>query len=182
MASTPPFEAVYEICEVAEPITATNEAVLMMDPLCCATMCLSAAREHRYTLFRFTSCTRSHAGSSVVSMESSSGGEIPALLNAMSRPPYTSTAAAYIAWTSCSCVTSARTNRPSTAEAAALPATSSMSAQTTRAPSSAKRRAVARPMPLPAPVTTATRSCRRADTLSPQLWVAMKTFLTSVNA
>ena len=27
MASTPPFDAVYEICEVAEPITATNDAV-----------------------------------------------------------------------------------------------------------------------------------------------------------
>jgi hypothetical protein len=32
-ASTPPLDAVYEICEVADPITATNEAVLMIDPL-----------------------------------------------------------------------------------------------------------------------------------------------------
>ena len=47
MASTPPFDAVYEICEVAEPITATNDAVLMIDPDCCRTMWRSAAREHR---------------------------------------------------------------------------------------------------------------------------------------
>ena len=45
MASTPPFEAVYEICEVADPSTATNEAVLMIDPRPCATMCRSAARQ-----------------------------------------------------------------------------------------------------------------------------------------
>lgn len=33
MASTPPLEAVYEICEVAAPIRATKDAVLMMEPL-----------------------------------------------------------------------------------------------------------------------------------------------------
>lgn len=33
MASTPPLDAVYEICEVAAPILATNDAVLMMEPL-----------------------------------------------------------------------------------------------------------------------------------------------------
>ena len=33
MASTPPLEAVYEICEVAEAIVATNDAVLMIEPL-----------------------------------------------------------------------------------------------------------------------------------------------------
>ena len=33
MASTPPLEAVYEICEVADPSTATNEAVLIIEPL-----------------------------------------------------------------------------------------------------------------------------------------------------
>lgn len=32
MASTPPLDAVYEICEVAAPMIATNEAVLMMEP------------------------------------------------------------------------------------------------------------------------------------------------------
>ena len=40
---------------------------------------------------RFTSCTRSHAVSPVSRIESSSGGEIPALLNAMSTEPYAST-------------------------------------------------------------------------------------------
>ena len=33
IARTPPLEAVYEICEVAAPIVATNEAVLTMAPL-----------------------------------------------------------------------------------------------------------------------------------------------------
>ena len=33
IASTPPFDAVYEICDVAEPIVATNDAVLMIEPL-----------------------------------------------------------------------------------------------------------------------------------------------------
>ena len=32
IASTPPFDAVYEICDVAEPSTATNDATLMIDP------------------------------------------------------------------------------------------------------------------------------------------------------
>ena len=73
--------------DVALPITATNDAVLMIEPDCCGTMWRSAAREHRYTLLRLTSCTRSHAGSSVVSIESSSGGEMPALLKAMSSEP-----------------------------------------------------------------------------------------------
>jgi len=36
--STPPFDAEYEICDVAAPITATNEAVLMMEPLFCSSM------------------------------------------------------------------------------------------------------------------------------------------------
>ena len=47
IASTPPFDAVYEIWEVAEPITATNDAVLMIEPDCCCTMWRSAAREQR---------------------------------------------------------------------------------------------------------------------------------------
>ena len=41
----------------------------MIEPRPCATMCRSAAREHRYTDFRFTSCTFCHEGSSVVSIE-----------------------------------------------------------------------------------------------------------------
>ncbi len=72
---------------MAEPITATNEAVLMIEPFCAGTMCRSAARQHRYTDLRLTSCTLCQAGSSVFSIRSSSGGEIPALLNAMSTDP-----------------------------------------------------------------------------------------------
>jgi hypothetical protein len=33
MASTAPFNAVCEICDVAAPISATNEATLMTEPL-----------------------------------------------------------------------------------------------------------------------------------------------------
>src|SRR5690606_23729948 len=98
-------------------------------------------------------------------MEPSSGGEMPALLNATSTLPYVSNARSYIRATSGSLVTSALTNRPPTSVAALAPASSSMSAQTTRAPSAASRRAVARPMPLPAPVMTATRSSSRCMSL-----------------
>ncbi len=72
---------------MAEPSTATNDAVLMIDPLPAGTMCRNAARQHRYTDFRLMSWTRCHAGSSVFSIRSSSGGEMPALLNAMSTQP-----------------------------------------------------------------------------------------------
>ena len=87
IARTPPFEAVYEICEVAAPITATKEAVLMIEPLPRACMWGIACWQHRKTLVRFTSCTRRQASMPVVRIESSSGGEMPALLKAMSRPP-----------------------------------------------------------------------------------------------
>src|SRR6266513_3634134 len=94
-------------------------------------------------------------------MESSSGGEIPALLNAMSIRPKALSVASYIAATSTSDVTSAWTNRPPTSSAAAFPVSPSRSTTATLAPSAASRRAVASPMPLPPPVTTATRSSRR---------------------
>src|SRR4051794_37490729 len=112
--------------------------------------------QHRYTEVRLTSCTRRQASSSVSRIESSSGGEMPALLNSTSSPPNRSIAAAYIAWTSSGSVTSARTNSPPTSSACALPPASSRSATTTCAPSAANRRALARPMPLAAPVMTAT--------------------------
>ena len=57
----------------------------------------------------------------VTRMESSSGGEIPALLNAMSIRPKALSVASYIAATSSSAVTSAWMNRPPTSSAAALP-------------------------------------------------------------
>src|SRR6266700_4186449 len=134
----------------------------MTEPPPCARICSMAYLQHRYTEVRLTSCTRRHASTSVVRIESSSGGEIPALLNAMSSPPYSSTATWNSARTSGADVTSTFTYRPPISVAAFAPASSSMSAQTTFAPSSAKRRAVARPIPLPAPVTTATLPARRS--------------------
>src|SRR4051794_15642321 len=112
--------------------------------------------QHRYTEVRLTSCTRRQASSSVSRIESSSGGEMPALLKRTSRPPNRSIAAAYIAWTSPGLVTSACTNSPSISAASAAPSSSARSATTTCAPSAANRRALARPMPLAAPVMTAT--------------------------
>src|SRR4051794_22495486 len=161
MASTPPLLAVYEICEVAEPSTATNDAVLMIEPPPCTRICSMAYLLHRKTEVRLTSCTRRHASSPVVRMESSSGGEIPALLNATSRPPKVSTARSKSLRTSPSAVTSVATNSPPTSSAAALPLASSTSAHTIWAPSAPNRRTVASPMPLPAPVTTATLPASR---------------------
>src|SRR5215218_7013916 len=173
---------------------ATNDAVLMIEPRPRACMCGIAALQHRYTDVRFTSCTRRHASSPVVRIESSSGGEMPALLNAMSSPPNVSTAAWNSASTCSGEVTSTRTNSPPTSSAAALPLTGSTSPTTTRAPSEANRRAVARPMPLAPPVTTATRSTSRraiasatplplapADRSAPRS-VALAAMLTSLSA
>src|SRR6476469_5116809 len=70
--STPPLDAEYEICDVAAPITATNDAVLMIEPLPCSSMYGSAALQHRYTDVRLTSWTRRQASSSVSRIESSS--------------------------------------------------------------------------------------------------------------
>src|SRR6266516_3525733 len=134
----------------------------MIEPPPARCMCGITCLQHRYTEVRLTSCTRRHASSPVVWIESSSGGEIPALLNAMSSPPYSSTATWNSARTSGSDVTPTFTYRPPISVAALAPASSSMSAQTAFAPSTAKRRAVARPIPLPAPVTIATFSARRS--------------------
>jgi hypothetical protein len=87
IASTPPFDAVYDTCEVAAPITATNEAVLMIDPLPCRCMWGMACLQHRNTDVRLTSCTRCHTSSPVTSSESSWVGEMPALLKATSTVP-----------------------------------------------------------------------------------------------
>ncbi len=151
---------------MAAPITATNEAMLMIDPpgwpaATWRCMCGITYLQHRYTEVRFTSCTRRHASMPVVRMESSSGGEIPALCTAMCTPPLLSTVVWYRSRTASSLVTSTCTNWPPTSSAASLPASSSMSATTTVAPSAASRRAVASPMPLPAPVITATRPASR---------------------
>ena len=51
----------------------------------------STAWQHRYTDVRLTSCTRRQASSPVVRIESSSGGEMPALWNDTSTRPKRST-------------------------------------------------------------------------------------------
>jgi hypothetical protein len=45
--STPPLDAEYEICDVAAPMTATKDAVLMIEPRFCSSMYGSAALQHR---------------------------------------------------------------------------------------------------------------------------------------
>ena len=115
-----------------------------------------AALQQRYTEVRLTSCTRRHASRSVSRIESSSGGLIPALLNAMSSLPYFSTAVAKSRSTSSLLATSVCTYVPPTSAASASPASSLRSATTTVAPSCANRRTVANPMPEQPPVTTAT--------------------------
>src|SRR3954454_7483754 len=137
-------------------MTATNEAVFTTAPRPRSSRCGMPYLQHRYTEVRLTSCTRRQASSSVSRIESSSGGEMPALLTSTSIPPKRATAAAYMPCTSSAEVTSARTNSPSISSASALPPSSSRSATTTCAPSAANRRALARPMPLAAPVMTAT--------------------------
>src|SRR3979409_2302951 len=151
----------------------------MIEPLPCFCMCGIAYLQHRYTEVRFTCCTRCQASRPVVRIESSSGGEIPALLNATSSEPYWSTAVWNSAWTWASSETSVCTNRPLTSSAAALPDSAETSAITTFAPSLASLRADASPIPLPPPVITATRPSKRCITYSS---VEIKTFLVSVKA
>ena len=64
----------------------------MIEPFCAGTMWRSAALQQKKTDLRLTSCTRSQASIPVFSMRSSSGGLIPALLKAMSTPPWVSKA------------------------------------------------------------------------------------------
>ena len=80
IASTAPFDAVYEICEVAAPSSATNDATLITDPPPRSSRCGIPCLQQRKTPFAFTACTRSHASGSVSRMPASSAGEMPALL------------------------------------------------------------------------------------------------------
>ena len=102
---------------------------------------------------------RSHS-SSVISVVTPGFCSAPALLNAMSRRPNTSTAWFSAACTSSDRVTSQRTVRALPPSSVIIRAVSWLpwsdtSASTTLAPSRAKASAVVRPMPLPAPVTNA---------------------------
>ena len=86
-ASTPPFEAVYALCEVAEPMTATNDAVLMMAPPPARSSAGTPYLQPRKTPFRFTAITWSKTASSVSTTEPSASGKIPALLNSTCSAP-----------------------------------------------------------------------------------------------
>jgi hypothetical protein len=79
-ASTAPFDAVYEICEVAAPISATNEATLMTEPPPRSKRCGMPCLQQRKTPFVFTSWTRCQASTDVSRTDPSSPGEMPALL------------------------------------------------------------------------------------------------------
>ena len=68
-------------------MTATNDAVLITEPPPAAIRWGSPYLQHKKTLFRFTSWTRCHASSSVWRIDTSSGGEMPALLKRTSMWP-----------------------------------------------------------------------------------------------
>src|SRR6266498_4288700 len=142
-------------------MTATKDAVLMMDPLPCLRMCGSTYLQQKYTEVRLTFCTLSHTSMPVSRMESSSGGEIPALLKAMSTRPWSATTRSNMASTACSSVTSQVMAAPPVSLASASMASVLRSTPMTTAPSSANLLAEASPMPLAAPVITATLSCKR---------------------
>src|SRR4051812_6216479 len=111
--------------------------------------------QQRNTLFRFTSCTRCQASRPVSSTDTSSGGEMPALLKSTSMRPNASRVRPYISITASSSVTSAAI--------AIRPGESSVrSTPTTIAPSSSNRRADSAPMPPAAPVITQTLPARRS--------------------
>src|SRR3954452_7730923 len=111
--------------------------------------------QQRKTLFRFTSCTRCQASTLVSSTDTSSGGEMPALLKSTSIRPNASRVRSYISITASSSVTSAAI--------AMRPGESSLrSTPTTCAPSSSNRRADSAPMPPAAPVITQTLPARRS--------------------
>ena len=59
----------------------------MTEPPPRACRCGMPYLQHRYTEVRLTSWTRCHDARSVARIESSSGGEMPALLNSTSIPP-----------------------------------------------------------------------------------------------
>ena len=78
--STPPLLAVYAICAVAAPTSATNDATLTMLPPPDAIIAGMPALQPSHTPFRLMSITRSHVDSGVSSTPPSSAGKMPALL------------------------------------------------------------------------------------------------------
>ena len=161
IASTPPLLAVYAICEVAAPTTATNDAVLMIEPPPASSMAGMPYLQPRNTPLRFTLMTCSQTSSEVSGGEPSASGKIPALLNRMWSPPWLR-ATSIAASISFADDTSARTKTacPPAAvicETVSSPPVVSMSQTTTVAPAPDIKSAASRPMPLPAPVIKAVR-------------------------
>ena len=77
---TAPFDAVYEICEVAAPRSATNDATLITEPPPRSSRYGMPCLQQRKTPFVLTSWTRCHASTLVSRTDASSPGEMPALL------------------------------------------------------------------------------------------------------
>src|SRR3989454_3336501 len=166
MASTPPLLAVYAICGVAAPTSATNDATLMIEPPPERRRAGMPYLHPSHTPFRLMLITRSQIASAVSTVPSSSAWKMPALLYRTCRPPNVSTANRTIASTSAGLETSARTNAAWPPAdliscAASSPVRAVTSAITTLAPSAANRFAAVRPIPLAAPVINATLSFRR---------------------
>ena len=80
MASTAPLLVVYAICGVAAPMSATNDATLMIDPPPDSSIAGMPALHPSQTPLRLTSMTRSQVDSGVSVAPPSSAGKIPALL------------------------------------------------------------------------------------------------------
>src|SRR3989442_15268514 len=79
--SIPPLETVYASCGTVQPIKATNDATLMIEPpLPCFTIGGIAYFEHKKALLRLTSITLSQSSSEISVTLPSSDGIIPALL------------------------------------------------------------------------------------------------------
>src|SRR6266496_4242560 len=160
---TPALAALYPT-RFSTPRKPLMEAVVMIRPPPCLTICRAAAWQQRKTPVRLTRSTRCHWASGC----SRNGAEcaIPALANITSSRPNAATTASTKACTCPASPTSTRTamawpppSRISRATAAAASCWTSPSA--TRAPSAAKASPVARPIPSAPPVSAVTRPCKR---------------------
>src|SRR5207245_9323624 len=163
IASTPPLLAVYAICGVAAPTSATNDATLMIEPPPERRMAGMPYLHPSHTPFKLMLMTRSQIASAVSTVPSSSAWKMPALLYRTCRPPNVSMVNRTIASTSAGLETSARTNAAwppldLISCAASSPVRAVTSAITTLAPSAANTFAAVRPIPLGAPVINPTVS------------------------
>src|SRR5262249_2410590 len=115
----------------------------------------STAFEHRKTLFKTTSTSRSHTASSIFSTSSPSA--MAALLTSTSTGPRRESILASIDCTSAPELTSAVTaTAPGISDATSSARSLCQSTTATPAPSAANRRAITRPIPDPEPVMTTT--------------------------